>query len=83
MSEMPFGTLSVQMLWKLFFLMHEAESGNLQQLCCALQPAECKKQLQGKASPKQVVSASPTLICLSVIALVLLRRTKRMVSFEY
>jgi hypothetical protein len=29
------------------------------------------------------VSASPTLICLSVIALVLLRRTKRMVSFEY
>ncbi|XP_006144470.1 ectopic P granules protein 5 homolog [Tupaia chinensis] len=46
MSEMPFGTLSVQMLWKLFFLMHQVESGNLQQLCAALQPAECKRRLQ-------------------------------------
>nr|XP_004656875.2 ectopic P granules protein 5 homolog isoform X2 [Jaculus jaculus] len=46
MSEMPFGTLSVQMLWKLFYLMHQVESGNLQQLCLTLQPAECKKQLQ-------------------------------------
>ncbi|XP_076768507.1 ectopic P granules protein 5 homolog isoform X1 [Arvicanthis niloticus] len=46
MSEMPFGTLSVQMLWKLFYLMHQVESGNLQQLCASLQPAECKRQLQ-------------------------------------
>ncbi|KAM9224723.1 ectopic P granules protein 5 homolog [Dugong dugon] len=46
MSEMPFGTLSVQMLWKLFYLMHQAESGSLEQLCATLQPAECKKQLQ-------------------------------------
>nr|XP_027791443.1 ectopic P granules protein 5 homolog [Marmota flaviventris] len=46
MSEMPFGTLSVQMLWKLFYLMHQVECGNLQQLCPALQPAECKRQLQ-------------------------------------
>ncbi|XP_062933124.1 ectopic P granules protein 5 homolog isoform X2 [Cynocephalus volans] len=46
MSEMPFGTLSVQMLWKLFYLMHQVESGNLQQLCSTLQPAECKKLLQ-------------------------------------
>ncbi|XP_035295936.1 ectopic P granules protein 5 homolog isoform X4 [Cricetulus griseus] len=46
MSEMPFGTLSVPMLWKLFYLMHQAESGNLQHLCTSLQPAECKRQLQ-------------------------------------
>uniref|UniRef100_A0A8C7A3X3 Ectopic P-granules 5 autophagy tethering factor n=2 Tax=Neovison vison TaxID=452646 RepID=A0A8C7A3X3_NEOVI len=46
MSEMPFGTLSVQMLWKLFYLMHQVESGNLEKLCVALPPAECKKQLQ-------------------------------------
>ncbi|CAO2594519.1 Ectopic P granules protein 5 homolog [Lemmus lemmus] len=46
MSEMPFGTLSVPMLWKLFYLMHQAESGNLQHLCASLQPAECKRQLQ-------------------------------------
>ncbi|XP_037020954.2 ectopic P granules protein 5 homolog isoform X3 [Artibeus jamaicensis] len=46
MSEMPFGTLSVQMLWKLFYLMHQAESGNLETLCTALPPAECKKHLQ-------------------------------------
>ncbi|XP_059101873.1 ectopic P granules protein 5 homolog isoform X1 [Peromyscus eremicus] len=46
MSEMPFGTLSVPMLWKLFYLMHQAESGSLQHLCASLQPAECKRQLQ-------------------------------------
>uniref|UniRef100_A0A8C0QN53 Ectopic P-granules autophagy protein 5 homolog n=1 Tax=Canis lupus familiaris TaxID=9615 RepID=A0A8C0QN53_CANLF len=46
MSEMPFGTLSVQMLWKLFYLMHQVESGNLEKLCITLLPAECKKQLQ-------------------------------------
>ncbi|KFO18173.1 Ectopic P granules protein 5 like protein [Fukomys damarensis] len=46
MSEMPFGTLSAQMLWKLFYLMHQVEHGNLQQLGSAPQPAECKRQLQ-------------------------------------
>ncbi|XP_054579786.1 ectopic P granules protein 5 homolog [Eptesicus fuscus] len=46
MSEMPFGTLSVQMLWKLFYLMHQAESGTLETVCTALPPMECKKQLQ-------------------------------------
>ncbi|XP_032742100.1 ectopic P granules protein 5 homolog [Rattus rattus] len=53
MSEMPFGTLSVQMLWKLFYLMHQVESGNLQQLCASLQPVECKRQLQ---DPEHVAS---------------------------
>uniref|UniRef100_A0A673TGY1 Ectopic P-granules autophagy protein 5 homolog n=1 Tax=Suricata suricatta TaxID=37032 RepID=A0A673TGY1_SURSU len=46
MSEMPFGTLSVQMLWKLFYLMRQVESGNLERLCVSLPPAECKRQLQ-------------------------------------
>ncbi|KAL0613329.1 Ectopic P granules protein 5-like protein [Plecturocebus cupreus] len=46
MSEMPFGTLSVQMLWKLFYLMHQVESENLQQLSSSLQPSQCKQQLQ-------------------------------------
>ena len=48
---MPFGTLSVQMLWKLFYLMHQVESGNLDKLSTALLPAECKKHLQGTAVP--------------------------------
>ncbi|KAK2094415.1 Ectopic P granules protein 5 [Saguinus oedipus] len=47
MSEMPFGTLSVQMLWKLFYLMHQVEHENLQQLSSSLQPSQCKQQLQG------------------------------------
>ncbi|EPY81874.1 ectopic P granules protein 5-like protein, partial [Camelus ferus] len=46
MSEMPFGTLSVQMLWKLFYLMHQVESRDLEELCTVLPPAECKKRLQ-------------------------------------
>ncbi|XP_013012624.1 ectopic P granules protein 5 homolog isoform X2 [Cavia porcellus] len=46
MSEMPFGTLSAQMLWKLFYLMHQVEHGSLQCLGSAPQPAECKRQLQ-------------------------------------
>uniref|UniRef100_A0A8I3WIX1 Ectopic P-granules 5 autophagy tethering factor n=1 Tax=Callithrix jacchus TaxID=9483 RepID=A0A8I3WIX1_CALJA len=46
MSEMPFGTLSVQMLWKLFYLMHQVEHENLQQLSSSLQPSQCKQQLQ-------------------------------------
>ncbi|XP_058533133.1 ectopic P granules protein 5 homolog isoform X1 [Ochotona princeps] len=47
MSEMPFGTLSAHMLWKLFYLMHQVEeSGTLQQVCSSLQAAECKRRLQ-------------------------------------
>ncbi|XP_056680358.1 ectopic P granules protein 5 homolog isoform X3 [Monodelphis domestica] len=46
MSEMPFGTLSVQMLWKLFYLMHHAENENLEKLSSTVQPNECKYQLQ-------------------------------------
>ncbi|POI33171.1 hypothetical protein CIB84_003077 [Bambusicola thoracicus] len=46
MSEMPYGTLSSNMLWKLFFVMHCAESENLEKLCSTLQPADCKQRLE-------------------------------------
>ncbi|KAM6219553.1 ectopic P granules protein 5 homolog [Rhynchocyon petersi] len=46
MSEMPFGTLSVPMLWKLLYLMHQVESGSLETLGASLQTAQCKRQLQ-------------------------------------
>ncbi|KAB0405386.1 hypothetical protein E2I00_012492, partial [Balaenoptera physalus] len=66
MSEMPFGTLSVQMLWKLFYLMHQVGSGNLEKLCTALLPAECKKRLQGVIKVIYVYSL-PTLIFLNFV----------------
>ncbi|NXM28148.1 EPG5 protein, partial [Oxyruncus cristatus] len=46
MSEMPYGTLSSSMLWRLFFVMHCAENEHLEKLCSALQPADCKQRLQ-------------------------------------
>ncbi|NXY88789.1 EPG5 protein, partial [Alcedo cyanopectus] len=46
MSEMPYGTLSSNMLWRLFFVMHCAESEHLEKLCSALQPADCKQRLK-------------------------------------
>lgn len=48
MSEMPYGTLSSNMLWKLFFVMHCAESEHLEKLCSSLQPADCKQRLKGR-----------------------------------
>lgn len=70
MSEMPFGTLSVQMLWKLFYLMHQVESGNLENLC-ALPPAECKKQLQGIALLKLAASSFPARALVLIASLLL------------
>ncbi|XP_012860183.2 ectopic P granules protein 5 homolog isoform X2 [Echinops telfairi] len=46
MSEMPFGTLSVPMLWKLFYLMHQAGCGSLEKLSATLATAQCKTWLQ-------------------------------------
>ncbi|NXG70655.1 EPG5 protein, partial [Baryphthengus martii] len=46
MSEMPYGTLSSNMLWRLFFVMHCAESEQLEKLCSTLQPADCKQRLK-------------------------------------
>uniref|UniRef100_A0A8C3XNI7 Ectopic P-granules autophagy protein 5 homolog n=1 Tax=Chelydra serpentina TaxID=8475 RepID=A0A8C3XNI7_CHESE len=45
MSEMPYGTLSSGMLWKLFFIMHCAENEHLENLCSTVQPADCKHKL--------------------------------------
>lgn len=47
MSEMPYGTLSSDMLWRLFFVMHCADSEHLEQLCSKLQAADCKQRLKG------------------------------------
>ncbi|XP_072849080.2 ectopic P granules protein 5 homolog isoform X1 [Pogona vitticeps] len=49
MSEMPYGTLSGNMLWKLFFLMHCAESEELEKLCRTVQLADCKRHLKDPA----------------------------------
>ncbi|XP_042305293.1 ectopic P granules protein 5 homolog isoform X2 [Sceloporus undulatus] len=49
MSEMPYGTLSSNMLWKLFFIMHCAESENLEKLCATVQLEDCKCQLKDPA----------------------------------
>ncbi|KAM9262786.1 ectopic P granules protein 5 homolog isoform 3-T3 [Morus bassanus] len=46
MSEMPYGTLSSNMLWRLFFVMHCAESEHLEKLCSTLLPADCKQRLK-------------------------------------
>ncbi|NWR38845.1 EPG5 protein, partial [Tachuris rubrigastra] len=46
MSEMPYGTLSSNMLWRLFFVMHCAENEHLEKLCSSLQPADCKQRLK-------------------------------------
>ncbi|KAM9251117.1 LOW QUALITY PROTEIN: ectopic P granules protein 5 homolog [Cariama cristata] len=46
MSEMPYGTLSSNMLWRLFYVMHCAESEHLEDLCSTLQLADCKQRLK-------------------------------------
>uniref|UniRef100_A0ACB8EQ65 Ectopic P granules protein 5 n=1 Tax=Sphaerodactylus townsendi TaxID=933632 RepID=A0ACB8EQ65_9SAUR len=46
MSEMPYGTLSSSMLWKLFSIMHCAESENPGKLCATMRLADCKRELK-------------------------------------
>ncbi|XP_069482999.1 ectopic P granules protein 5 homolog [Ambystoma mexicanum] len=46
MSEMPYGTLSNSMLWKLFFVMHCAESQHLDNSCSIADPEDCKSKLR-------------------------------------
>ncbi|CAH2296751.1 ectopic P granules 5 homolog isoform X1 [Pelobates cultripes] len=45
MSEMPFGTLSNSMLWKLFYLMHDAESESMSELYPTVDMAACSSRL--------------------------------------
>lgn len=49
MSEMPYGTLSSNMLWKLFSIMHCAESENLEKLSATMELADCRRKLKGRA----------------------------------
>ncbi|XP_051865986.1 ectopic P granules protein 5 homolog isoform X2 [Pristis pectinata] len=46
MSEMPYETLSNQMIWKLFYILHCAECENIQGLCARLHSDECKIKLK-------------------------------------
>lgn len=47
MSEMPFETLSKQMIWKLFYILHCVECENIEGLCAKLHSDECKIKLKG------------------------------------
>ncbi|XP_078406611.1 ectopic P granules protein 5 homolog [Cetorhinus maximus] len=46
MSEMPFETISTHMIWKLFYILHCAESENIEGLCASLHSNECKDKLK-------------------------------------
>ncbi|XP_078252336.1 ectopic P granules protein 5 homolog isoform X1 [Rhinoraja longicauda] len=46
MSEMPFETLSKQMIWKLFYSLHCVECENIEGLCAKLHSDECKIKLK-------------------------------------
>ncbi|XP_059406308.1 ectopic P granules protein 5 homolog [Carassius carassius] len=48
MSEMPYGTLSSSMLWKIFFIMQCAEMDGLEKLSCSLSAEDC---IQGLREP--------------------------------
>ncbi|XP_063151942.1 ectopic P granules protein 5 homolog [Candoia aspera] len=49
MSEMPYGTLSSNMLWKLFSIMHSAESEDLEKFSSTMELVECKRKLKDPA----------------------------------
>lgn len=46
MSEMPYGTLSSTMLWKIFYIMQCAEMDDLDRLGCSLSVESCIQSLQ-------------------------------------
>ncbi|KAK3538822.1 hypothetical protein QTP86_015946 [Hemibagrus guttatus] len=46
MSEMPYGTLSSTMLWKIFYIMQCAEMDGLDRLGCSLNVESCIQSLQ-------------------------------------
>ncbi|XP_051514293.1 ectopic P granules protein 5 homolog [Myxocyprinus asiaticus] len=48
MSEMPYGTLSSAMLWKIFYIMQCAETDGLEKLSCSLSAEDC---IQGLREP--------------------------------
>ncbi|KAI7812682.1 putative ectopic P granules protein 5-like protein [Triplophysa rosa] len=46
MSEMPYGTLSSSMLWKIFYIMQCAETEGLERLSCSLSADDCIQGLK-------------------------------------
>jgi len=48
MSEMPYGTLSSCMLWKIFYIMQCAEMDGLEKLSCSLSAEDCIRGLKGE-----------------------------------
>ncbi|XP_056314223.1 ectopic P granules protein 5 homolog [Danio aesculapii] len=46
MSEMPYGTLSSSMLWKIFYIMQCAETDGLEKLSCSLSAEDCIQRLR-------------------------------------
>ncbi|KAG1968633.1 ectopic P granules protein 5 homolog isoform X1 [Pimephales promelas] len=46
MSEMPYGTLSSCMLWKIFYIMQCAEMDGLEKLSCSLSAEDCIRGLK-------------------------------------
>ncbi|XP_077087479.1 ectopic P granules protein 5 homolog isoform X2 [Siphateles boraxobius] len=46
MSEMPYGTLSSCMLWKIFYIMQCAEMDGLEKLSCSLSDEDCIRRLR-------------------------------------
>uniref|UniRef100_A0A673K7R2 Ectopic P granules protein 5 homolog n=1 Tax=Sinocyclocheilus rhinocerous TaxID=307959 RepID=A0A673K7R2_9TELE len=48
MSEMPYGTLSSSMLWKIFYNMQCAEMDGLEKLSCSLSAEDCIQGLRGE-----------------------------------
>lgn len=50
MSEMPYGTLSSAMLWKIFYIMHCAETEGLDRLSSGLDVELCIQSLRGETA---------------------------------
>uniref|UniRef100_A0A8C5X2H3 Ectopic P-granules autophagy protein 5 homolog n=1 Tax=Malurus cyaneus samueli TaxID=2593467 RepID=A0A8C5X2H3_9PASS len=69
MSEMPYGTLSSNMLWRLFFVMHCAENEHLEKLCSSLQPADYKQKLKDPEHLEQFEKYLQSMNCSEEICL--------------
>uniref|UniRef100_A0A8C2D5Y0 Ectopic P-granules autophagy protein 5 homolog (C. elegans) n=1 Tax=Cyprinus carpio TaxID=7962 RepID=A0A8C2D5Y0_CYPCA len=52
MSEMPYGTLSSSMLWKIFYIMQCAEMDGLEKLSCSLSAEDCIQGLECRHQEK-------------------------------
>ncbi|MEE6509995.1 hypothetical protein FKM82_028866 [Ascaphus truei] len=69
MSEMPYGTLSNSMLWKLFYLMHYAEQENVESLQATMDMADCRSRLHGAENREKFETYLCTMNCSEGICL--------------